>query len=81
MLIKCLFNSFIHVLFVFDNRLMLVRYLQNDENKVNFQKLIDTIKESKQGKTLGVFSKENFPGEFIDAWRAALKQESFDTVS
>jgi len=38
------------------------------------------MKESKKGKTLGVFSKENYPGAFMDAWRATLKNESFDTV-
>ncbi|XP_034175937.1 SPT16 homolog, facilitates chromatin remodeling subunit dre4 isoform X2 [Osmia lignaria lignaria] len=53
---------------------------RNDEDKANFAKLIETIKQSKKGKTLGVFSKENYPGAFMDAWRAALKSESFDTV-
>lgn len=55
--------------------------LKADEDKANFAKLIEVIKESKKGKTLGVFSKENYPGAFMDAWRAALKSESFDTVS
>ncbi|XP_076649474.1 SPT16 homolog, facilitates chromatin remodeling subunit dre4 isoform X1 [Halictus rubicundus] len=53
---------------------------RNDEDKSNFAKLIDVIKQSKKGKTLGVFSKENYPGVFMDAWRAALKPKSFDTV-
>ncbi|XP_033331841.1 SPT16 homolog, facilitates chromatin remodeling subunit dre4 isoform X2 [Megalopta genalis] len=53
---------------------------RNDEDKANFAKLIEIIKQSKKGKTLGVFSKENYPGAFMDAWRAALKSESFDTV-
>jgi hypothetical protein len=39
------------------------------------------MKQSKKGKTLGVFLKENYPGAFMDAWRAALKNETFDTVS
>lgn len=56
-------------------------FLKSDEDKANFSKLIEIIKESKKGKTLGVFSKENYPGAFMDAWRAALKTESFDTVS
>lgn len=55
--------------------------LKSDEDKANFAKLIEIIKESKKGKTLGVFSKENYPGAFMDAWRTALKTESFDTVS
>ncbi|CAK9797670.1 FACT complex subunit spt16 [Anthophora quadrimaculata] len=53
---------------------------RNDEDKANFAKLIETIKQSKKGKTLGVFSKENYPGAFMDAWRAALKSESFDMI-
>jgi nucleosome binding factor SPN SPT16 subunit len=54
---------------------------QNDEDKSNFQKLIDALKRSKQGKVLGVFSKDNYPGQFMDAWRAMLKKEHFETVS
>ncbi|KAK2578648.1 hypothetical protein KPH14_012137 [Odynerus spinipes] len=53
---------------------------RTDEDKANFAKLIDVIKHSKKGKTLGVFSKENYPGAFMDAWRASLRSESFDTV-
>ncbi|XP_012522808.1 FACT complex subunit spt16 isoform X2 [Monomorium pharaonis] len=53
---------------------------RSDEDKANFAKLIEVMKQSKKGKTLGVFSKENYPGAFMDAWRAALKSESFDTV-
>lgn len=56
-------------------------FLKSDEDKANFAKLIEVIKKSKKGKTLGVFSKENYPGAFMDAWRTALKAESFDTVS
>ncbi|XP_008559292.1 FACT complex subunit spt16 isoform X1 [Microplitis demolitor] len=53
---------------------------KSDEDKANFGKLIDVIKGSKKGKTLGVFSKENYPGAFMDAWRAAIKPHSFDTI-
>ncbi|XP_066591471.1 FACT complex subunit spt16 isoform X2 [Prorops nasuta] len=53
---------------------------RSDEDKANFSKLIKIIKNSKNGKTLGVFSKENYPGAFMDAWRATLKAESFDTI-
>jgi len=55
-------------------------FYQSDEDKANFAKLIDVMKQSKKGKTLGVFLKENYPGAFMDAWRAALKNETFDTV-
>ncbi|XP_029661597.1 FACT complex subunit spt16-like [Formica exsecta] len=53
---------------------------RSDEDKANFGKLIEVMKQSKKGKTLGVFLKENYPGAFMDAWRAALKNESFDTI-
>jgi nucleosome binding factor SPN SPT16 subunit len=53
---------------------------RSDEDKTNFLKLIDALKRSKQGKTLGVFSKDNYPGPFMDAWRAALKKEHFETA-
>lgn len=51
-----------------------------DQDKGNFQKLVDSIKESKKGKTVGEFSKDKFPGDFMDAWRAALKGEDFTKV-
>lgn len=38
------------------------------------------MKSSRNGKTLGVFAKDNYPGEFMDLWRAALKEEKFETV-
>lgn len=53
---------------------------RNDKDEANFKTLITAIKGSKNGKTLGVFSKENYPGEFMDLWRAALKKEEFATV-
>lgn len=51
-----------------------------DKDKGNFQKLVDSIKESKKGKTVGEFSKDKFPGDFMDGWRAALKAEDFTKV-
>lgn len=66
--------------FISNVGIKLFYFLKNDEDKANFAKLIEIIKQSKKGKTLGVFSKENYPGAFMDAWRAALKPESFDTV-
>ena len=29
---------------------------------------------------MGEFGKDKFPGEFMDAWRAALKNENFESV-
>ncbi|KAK0081424.1 hypothetical protein PV325_012213 [Microctonus aethiopoides] len=53
---------------------------KDDEDKANFANLIKIIKGSKKGKTLGVFTKENYDGSFMVAWKAALKPESFDTI-
>lgn len=41
-------------------------------------KLIDALKKSKKGKKLGVFSKDNFHGEFMDSWNNAIKKEKFE---
>lgn len=39
---------------------------RNDKDEANFKTLITAIKASKNGKTIGVFSKENYPGtQFI----------------
>lgn len=53
---------------------------RNDKDENNFKTLIKVIKESKNGKTIGVFSKDNYPGEFMDSWRTVIKKESFGTV-
>lgn len=36
------------------------------------------MKKSKAGKTLGVFAKDSYPGEFCESWKAALKAEKFE---
>ncbi|KAJ0180339.1 hypothetical protein K1T71_003743 [Dendrolimus kikuchii] len=51
---------------------------RNDKDKENFSKLIQEIKKSKGGKNLGVFTKETYPGEFYETWKAALKAEKFE---
>lgn len=48
---------------------------KDDKDKKNFAKLVQTIKDSKKGKTIGVFAKDKFPGPFMDLWRDALKPE------
>lgn len=53
---------------------------KGDKDKANYQKLVDGIKGSKKGKTMGEFSKDKFPGEFMDGWRSALKGEGFEKV-
>jgi nucleosome binding factor SPN SPT16 subunit len=53
---------------------------KTDKDKGNFEKLIDVMKESKEGKTIGVFIKDNFGGEFCESWRAALKSQKFEQI-
>ena len=53
---------------------------KEDMDKKNFSKLVDAIKSSNDGKTIGSFTKDKFPGDFMNAWRDALKKESFDQV-
>jgi nucleosome binding factor SPN SPT16 subunit len=53
---------------------------KNDKDKANFEKLIEVMKKSKKGKSIGAFAKDNFPGEFCDSWRAALKTQHFEQV-
>ncbi|GAB6025748.1 splicing associated factor Dre4 [Chamberlinius hualienensis] len=53
---------------------------KTDKDKANFSKLIEAIKKSKNGKTLGHFVKDKFAGEFIESWRGLLDKESFEFV-
>jgi len=55
-------------------------YHQADEDKANIKKLIEEIKKSKKGKTIGVFAKENYPGSFIESWKKAVKNAGFEQV-
>ena len=38
------------------------------------------MKESKSGKTLGVFSKDGFTGEFCESWKSVLGEHKFENV-
>ncbi|CAG5135919.1 unnamed protein product, partial [Candidula unifasciata] len=51
-----------------------------EKDKANFQKLIECIKKSKKGKTVGEFSKDSYPGELIEGWRHAVKSAGFGKV-
>lgn len=53
---------------------------KGDVDKNHMKKLIEEIKKSKKGKTIGVFAKENYPGAFMDLWRSTLKKENFESV-
>ncbi|KAK6982924.1 FACT complex subunit SPT16-like isoform X1 [Biomphalaria glabrata] len=51
-----------------------------EKDKANFQKLIDYIKKSKKGKTVGEFSKDKYSGELMEGWRNAIKEAGFEKV-
>ncbi len=38
------------------------------------------MKSAKNGKTIGVFAKDNFPGEFCESWKVAFKEANFEKV-
>ncbi|MGH0142406.1 UNVERIFIED_CONTAM: hypothetical protein FKN15_049008 [Acipenser sinensis] len=53
---------------------------KNESNKGNFDKMVEAIKGSKEGKTIGVFSKDKFPGDFMKSWNDALNKEGLEKV-
>lgn len=42
--------------------------------------MLKVMKEAKGGKNVGVFGKDNFPGEFCESWKAAFKEANFEKV-
>lgn len=55
--------------------------VKGGDDKSAFQKLVDAIKASKSGKTVGVFAKDAYPGPFMTAWKAVLEKEKFTQVN
>lgn len=53
---------------------------QNESNKANFDKMIEAIRGSKEGKTVGVFSKDKFPGEYMKSWNDTITAEGLEKV-
>lgn len=53
---------------------------KNDKDKANFEKLMDALKGSKGGKAVGTFTKDKFPGEFMDAWRSVFSKQEFEVM-
>ncbi|CAL1527639.1 unnamed protein product [Lymnaea stagnalis] len=51
-----------------------------EKDKANFQKLIEYVKKSKKGKTVGEFSKDKYPGDLMEGWRNAMKEAGFEKV-
>lgn len=42
--------------------------------------MIEAIRGSKEGKTVGVFSKDKFPGEYMKSWNDTLSAEGLEKV-
>lgn len=53
---------------------------RTDQDKANFEKMLDTIRGSKEGKRLGVFAKDSYPGEFCAAWKKEKAGAGLDEV-
>uniref|UniRef100_A0A2P2I040 FACT complex subunit n=1 Tax=Hirondellea gigas TaxID=1518452 RepID=A0A2P2I040_9CRUS len=45
-----------------------------DKDVANIAKLMTAIKGSGRGKTVGVYAKDKFSSDLVDAWRKAIKQ-------
>ncbi|XP_048039478.1 FACT complex subunit SPT16 isoform X2 [Megalobrama amblycephala] len=53
---------------------------KSESNKVNFEKMIEAIRGSKDGKTVGVFIKDKFPGEYMKNWSDMITAEGLEKV-
>lgn len=43
--------------------------------------MIEAIRGSKEGKTVGVFSKDKFPGEYMKSWNDTITAEGLEKVT
>uniref|UniRef100_A0A671L926 FACT complex subunit n=1 Tax=Sinocyclocheilus anshuiensis TaxID=1608454 RepID=A0A671L926_9TELE len=53
---------------------------KNESNKVNFEKMMEAIRGSRDGKTVGVFMKDKFPGEYMKSWSDMITAEGLERV-
>ncbi|XP_016383683.1 FACT complex subunit SPT16 [Sinocyclocheilus rhinocerous] len=53
---------------------------KNESNKVNFEKMVEAIRGSREGKTVGVFMKDKFPGEYMKSWSDMITAEGLKRV-
>ncbi|TRY65512.1 hypothetical protein DNTS_021734 [Danionella cerebrum] len=53
---------------------------KNESNKANFDKMVEAIRDSKEGKTVGVFSKDKFPGDYMKSWSDTITAEGLEKV-
>lgn len=55
--------------------------VRKDNDEKNFADIIEQIKQSHEGKTLGVFAKDKIEGAFGEQWQNCLGQQSFTNVN
>ncbi|XP_051565487.1 FACT complex subunit SPT16 isoform X2 [Myxocyprinus asiaticus] len=60
--------------------IMLLVREKNESNKANFEKMIEAVRGSKEGKTVGVFIKDKFPGEYMKSWSDMITAEGLERV-
>uniref|UniRef100_A0A8C9W0X6 FACT complex subunit n=1 Tax=Scleropages formosus TaxID=113540 RepID=A0A8C9W0X6_SCLFO len=53
---------------------------KNESNKANFDKMLEAIHASKEGKTIGVFIKDKFPGEYMKSWNDMITADGLEKV-
>uniref|UniRef100_A0AAY4BU75 FACT complex subunit n=1 Tax=Denticeps clupeoides TaxID=299321 RepID=A0AAY4BU75_9TELE len=53
---------------------------KNESNKANFEKMVEAVRASKQGRAVGVFIKDKFPGEYMKSWNDAITAEGLEKV-
>ena len=53
---------------------------KGDKDKRNISKLIESIKSSKKGKSIGSFTKDKYPGDLMSDWKEAIKAEGFESI-
>ena len=55
--------------------------IRKDNDEKIFSDIIEQIRQSHQGKTLGIFPKDKIDGTFGEQWKNCLSQHAFATVS
>ncbi|KAJ8336586.1 hypothetical protein SKAU_G00378060 [Synaphobranchus kaupii] len=53
---------------------------KNESNKANFEKMLEAIRASREGKMVGVFIKDKFPGEYMKSWNDMITAEGLERV-
>ncbi|XP_023688342.1 FACT complex subunit SPT16 [Paramormyrops kingsleyae] len=53
---------------------------KNESNKANFEKMLEAVHASKEGKTVGVFIKDKFPGEYMKSWNDMITADGLQKV-